>query len=391
LTRVEITNYESIDHAVLEVNGFTSVVGPNYSGKSAAMRAINAALTNRQGTEFIRWGETFCEVKITSPGLELLWHKEEGNNFYVINGNTYKKIGRDDPPEELSKLGYGSIKLSGQKHNLHYAEQFSPLFLVDEENTKTADLVASVYGLDRLYKAAELCSKDQRANSSLMKIRAKDLENVREDLAKFEGLDDVVAESERLSSEHARIGDLERGIGEAKAFLQSMESMATVCNRIKPALQIGIPSSSDLLAAIEQCGKAKSLQLRLESTSSDVEALSSVSKIEVPSSDPLQDYLAAYQKALRLHTSYEMVSKEEEALRPVSGISVPDSGVEAIGGLLKQVTLLKSFHSTLLTGKESLGALTSAIAACDAELSEVDEQKSKFTHCPLCNQELKNA
>jgi len=56
LIRVEITNYESIDHAVIEIDGFTTVVGPNYSGKSAAMRAINAALVNQQGTEFIRWG-----------------------------------------------------------------------------------------------------------------------------------------------------------------------------------------------------------------------------------------------------------------------------------------------------------------------------------------------
>ena len=68
----------------LEFEGFATIVGKNFIGKSATLRAINAALTNRSGTDFIRWGEKVCEVRIITRDYDILWHKESGNNYYKI-------------------------------------------------------------------------------------------------------------------------------------------------------------------------------------------------------------------------------------------------------------------------------------------------------------------
>ena len=123
MIEVEITNYQSISYLKFEIEGFTTLIGRNYSGKSATLRAINSALTNQQGTDFIKWGEQFCEVKIKMPGLFILWHKEDGNNFYKINNKKYTKIGRSDPPSEIIEAGFKPIVIGSNKINLNYSVQ----------------------------------------------------------------------------------------------------------------------------------------------------------------------------------------------------------------------------------------------------------------------------
>ena len=159
MIEIEITNYESIDHTKIVVDGLTTIVGRNYLGKSSILRAINAALTNKDGTDFISWGKTFCEVHIKFPDLDILWHKENGKNYYKINGKEYTKIGRGDPPKEILDAGFKPLEIGDKKINLNYAVQFFPLFLVDKKDSKSADILTSVYGLDCIYKAIDLCNK----------------------------------------------------------------------------------------------------------------------------------------------------------------------------------------------------------------------------------------
>lgn len=174
---VDITNFQSIKNASFKFEGFTTIIGRNFIGKSAVLRAINAALTNQQGTDFIRWGEKYCEVKIKTKDIDILWHKEDNNNFYKINNeDVYDKVGNQPPPKPVIDSGFGILSVGKEKINLFYARQFMPLFLIDRLDAKSADLLISIYGLDKLYKAIDLCAKDQRENSNLLKLRKIDLE-----------------------------------------------------------------------------------------------------------------------------------------------------------------------------------------------------------------------
>lgn len=382
MVRVEITNYESIEHAVVEIDGFTTVQGPNYTGKSAIMRAINAALTNPPGMECISWGKTFCEVRLTTHGLNLLWHKEDGNNFYEINGTRYSKIGKEEPPQELNSLGYGTVKINGQRYNLHYAEQFSPLFLVDEQNTKSADLLATVYGLDRLYKASELCSKDQKSNHNILKIRKADLERIDKDLKRFDGLDDVLKVREKLESSAAKISSMECELLRLQKWESSVRRLADECNRVKPALSVSIPNDEHISENCLSLDLAKNMFNKIVETMRQIKSLEPAKDVHVPDAGHIIKRIEGYCAVKTMSERYESVSADFDKISEIESVRIPDPQ-----HMLSRISKL----STILNLAEKMSSIKKDIETISAEsevavrdLSSVENDLSKFDVCPLC-------
>lgn len=389
MIRAEITNFESIDHAVIEIDGFTTVQGPNYSGKSAAMRAINAALTNLSGTEFISWGKTFCEVRIEAEGLDLLWHKEDGNNFYVVNGTKYSKTGRDEPPDELSNLGYGTVRINGVRHNLHFADQFNPLFLVNQQNTRNSDLIASAYGLDRLYKASELCSKDQKSSEALLKIRKKDLEDVSQDLKKYEGLDDVISAGARLKAAASEIEGTESKAAMARQWHLTVIQGASECNRLKASFSVEMPATEDLSSACTAHRVALAMLGRMDSCSSEVHRLSSIEACVVPEGGDLASRAEDHRSLMSLAERLEVAEAGANKLSACEGVHVSShddmsSVVSGIGVL----SMLKKAVSDIVSFKKDSEGLMSERDTCSAELDALDKERAKYGVCPLCGGKL---
>lgn len=385
MIRAEITNFESINHAVLEIDGFTTVQGPNYSGKSAAMRAINAALSNQAGTDFISWGKTFCEVRLVSKDLDLLWHKEDGNNFYIINNKRYDKIGRDEPPSQLNVLGYGTIKINDQRHNLYYAEQFNSLFLVDGQTLKNADLVAAVYGLDRLYKAAELCSKDQRSVDTLFKIRGKDLEDVNSDLKKFDDLDNVVTAGKRLNEQAASIESQEKSIEKAEAWSDTIAQMVVECNRLKPSLSVAVPNIEDLRERITKASKIGTLCDAMDALSGVAAHLAPVESVSVPTAEDLSSKANECLKLSDLLLRLESAENDVQRLSACGSVLVlGDGDLSSISQGISRLEFLEKSVSGIVFMKQDLDVLTKSTTESSSELVAVETELATFDVCPLC-------
>ena len=64
LSRVEIRNFRSIRHVVVDLGRTTVLVGPNNAGKTAILDAIRIALTRRWGQR----GTGFAEYDIHLSG-----------------------------------------------------------------------------------------------------------------------------------------------------------------------------------------------------------------------------------------------------------------------------------------------------------------------------------
>jgi len=384
--RVEVTNFESIDHAVVEIEGFTTVQGPNYSGKSAMMRAIHAALTNPAGTGCISWGKKFCEVRLQSEGLDLLWHKEDGNNFYRVNGETYEKIGRDDPPAKVGELGYGAVRINGERHNLHFADQFNPLFLVDEQSTRNSDLIASAYGLDRIYKAADLCSRDQRSAESLLKVRRKDLAFVTQDLEKFGCLDAVIEEAANLKARSSVITKQETSITQVRQWLSSMVMVSADCARLKPALSVSVPNSEGLSKDSASCGAANGLLSRLEVCTLGVQRLEPIKNVTIPMPSNLSEI---YMGMLQLFGRYERAEREVASLKAIEQVGV--AAVDDLSVISKSIdglVWLRKALSDMLSLKEEADVLQRETQECLKEFASVEEEKSAYGSCPLGGSKL---
>lgn len=381
MVEVEITNYESIAHTKLVIDGFTTLIGRNYLGKSAVLRAINAALTNKDGTEFIRWGQTFCEVHLKFQDLDILWHKENGNNFYNINGKEYTKIGRGTPPQEILDAGFKPITIGDEKVNLNYAVQFFPLFLVNKRDSKSADILTSVYGLDRIYKSIDLCNKDQRTNSDLLRIREKDLGIVEEGMKKFQKMPDILSRIPDIKSKKKEIEVQESEIKKVTAWVMSLRDLAVRTKKLKGVTEVNLPVSTQIQENIKEYGTLLRYHMGYTQLSSFVDRVSPVQSIKIPENDitKIKEMFAEYQKLIVWNSSYNKLSKETDRLKKVEKIKLPTHSIS-----VDDVPKLEAFRSKMNMYALEYKDCVKNVEAITSEITAVEKELESFDACPLC-------
>lgn len=384
---VDITNFQSIKNLSLKFEGFTTIVGRNFIGKSASLRAINAALTNQQGTDFIRWGEKFCEVRIKTTGIELLWHKESGNNFYKINNeDVYDKVGNQPPPKPLIEAGFGLLNVGKEKINLFYAEQFFPLFLVDRLDTKSADLLISIYGLDKLYKAIDLCAKDQRENSNLCKLRKNDFEQAEKDLERFENFDKVKELAKNLESNKFNLSQKNELIDKLNSWLENITACNEDIKRFKPIKSIQIPSYESIEKAIEEYGILNEFVLSIQKIKKEFIRLREVNNIVISEKEAsdIENKLSEIKNLKGFQSRYNSLAISINVLKNVKDIKipyVPDTKIEDINNL----KLLYDKTVDLVT---EINRTRGSVRVTNEELIKVDKELSTYDHCPACGSKL---
>ena len=94
---VNLHNFQSISDANLEfVEGLNLIVGQSNSGKTAILRAINSVVDNpSRGKLYIKKGNKSTEVKINFEGKEICWRRTPSDIEYEIDGEVFKKAGRN--------------------------------------------------------------------------------------------------------------------------------------------------------------------------------------------------------------------------------------------------------------------------------------------------------
>jgi len=381
MIEVEITNYESITHTKLLIEGFTTLIGRNYLGKSSVLRAINAALTNKEGTDFISWGQTFCEIHIKFPDLDILWHKEDGNNFYRINGKEYTKIGKGAPPQEILDAGYRPISIGDLKVNLNYAVQFFPLFLVDKRDSKSADVLTSVYGLDRIYRAIGLCNKEQRSNSDLLKLREKDLVMVGRSMEKFKPFPDIAAKLPGLKSKKK---DLEKEEGEIKKILHwddSLKTLSAQAIKLKPVSDIIIPKSDWIAEGILEHQKLIRYNVGVNQLSVFLKRIRPVQDITLPENNvsEIKTLFSEYQKLFVWHSTCKKLSEEITRLEAIKKVKIPTSSID-----VEDIPKLKQTLDRVRVLSSELKGLQVNIDSLTTEIEKVEKELNSFDLCPLC-------
>ena len=94
---INLENFQSISNAQLEfVTGINLIVGQSNSGKTAILRAINSVVSNpTRGKYFIKKGTKSSEVTIEFEGSTISWKRTPTDINYEIDGELYKKAGRN--------------------------------------------------------------------------------------------------------------------------------------------------------------------------------------------------------------------------------------------------------------------------------------------------------
>lgn len=143
-----IKDFQSIEEVKLNIKGFTLLIGESNQGKSATLRALRAAITNRFRSGQVRNGEQQAEVGIKfSDGEPILRvvKPEGGSATMKLGSSVFSKLGRTVPKEVADVCNMECIGDDG--YNLNFHEQFESPMLLEFSQAKVMELLSDSEGL----------------------------------------------------------------------------------------------------------------------------------------------------------------------------------------------------------------------------------------------------
>jgi hypothetical protein len=397
VVRVEVRRFQSLAHSVIEVDGFSALVGPSNIGKSAIVRAVKAALTGAPADAFIRHDadcpratkgakscKCFCSVQITAPGFDLLWEKGDSVNRYVYNGIEYTAVSRGTP--EFLIKDFAPAKIGDEKEIIQVSEQFKPIFILDKSGTVVADVLSDVVKLDQINTAIRLSEKDRKEASATRKVRERDIVDLKLALSDYDGLDDALSLVTQAEEADHKAQETQQQLEQLEQFIDTAYGLARKIKVLNQSVAIEPPSCEQLVSVWETfCLLARLDAVRVERESL-VEQLSGVDVMPVPSLD-------AFGVSGTNFTSLSIWVAKLDSMRTffvesrsLAGLPLPtmDAAKEACAVAIK-----------LVGWGERLDNLTQTIKRLEESKTKADQDEVFVTSefqalgvCPTCSQNL---
>lgn len=414
--RVRITDFQSIEDVSIDIDGFTCITGKSNIGKSAIIRAIFRSAVNKPVTGAVRNGAKFCTVEIGSAGWGYRWEKgERGVNRYVIPGKAepLDKVGQSQV-SEVESMGFGSVEVGDKKLYPWYANQFDPIFLMDESGPSVTSFLSSVAGLDRLQDSIVYASRCKRAATEGAKAREGSAAAVRAKEAKMSHIADLETLQKDIEDQATSISTYEERLSRMTNVSRAVSRARDVLSVLEPASGVRLPKER----LSEPVGSLVSMARHsraMNAAAKRIVPIRAVSEATVPES-PKRD-LERFQKLIRA-SAIGPLRKALERLERASGTEVPDG--KGLAGDASRLSRLRDMLGRLEAAAERIrstpetidvpdppsghgslkraGSLLESIRAATADvdrleqslssteesLTQVRDELSKIPSCPTC-------
>ena len=390
MTEILIKNFQSAKNVSIVVDGFTVVVGRNNIGKSAIIRAVDAAFINKSGDSFIRDNEKTSEIHIKREGLDLVWTKG-AKTSYKINGEIFTALNRDIPLP-LVKAGFGRMKLEDRKVSPLISHQFEPLFLINKGGSVITEVLAEIYDLDSLSKADDACQKDLKAQKLALKTRDGDLASLQGKLEKYKDFETLKEEVKALVEKNKDCQSLQDEIALLTGYEVELEALARSINVLKGFKGIEIPSTLECEKLVEENSWLEDRSQELSVLGTSVKKLRGIEKIEIPKVD-LENMS---QEVTQLSSWNEQLlgnTKAVESYRNVIDEIKPE--IEALEKAIPEAEICSKAFVEVSEFEQSFMKVVSLAKGSREELKAVTEaldlvkkEQAEIKVCPLCERPL---
>lgn len=226
ITRIELTNFMSHEHTVLEpAGGLTVLVGPNNCGKSAVVTALQILCSNDNSTYVTRHGAKECSVEVqTDDGHVVQWRRKKSPS-YVIDGTEFSRLQQSGLPDELHQvLRLPKVEAGSEvDFDVHFGTQKDPIFLLRSSSANAAKFFASSSDAIRLVEMQKR-HKDKHAQAQRDKNRLE--AEAKQVTAELESLEPAVELERRIHAIeqlHAEIQATADGIDEGDRLAANWE------------------------------------------------------------------------------------------------------------------------------------------------------------------------
>jgi len=347
LKSIRLVNFQSHRNTFIEFSPRINVfVGGSNVGKTSVLRAISWVLYNRpSGLSMVgnynrdNKGRIIkpVKVKIRKDEDEVVRVRTDKENYYVVNGEKLKAVGRDVPE---------SVKRILNLNEINFQRQFDSSFLLSWSSGEATRYLNKLMGLDKIDRLYSRMSRDKRE----VKMKLGEIEKEKSDL------------KSRLKS----LGWVE----EIKGKLESCEKLDY---RIKAKWEEVVEVES-LLSEIERMERALERLRILEELKGDFSELEKLEK-------KVRDLEVEVEEVGGLLDEAERLELKRKKLNDVVGMR---KGIEEIskmekeaGGLREEVVEVESLLNEWINGKKRIEDLEKRISEDKEALPDI---------CPLCGQ-----
>lgn len=262
ITEISISNFQSHRDSHLELSdGVTVLLGPSDSGKSAILRAMRWLIENKPTGEAFRshWGGD-TSISLVIDGKNITRARTKKDNQYLIDGNSFDKVGAGDSPQEVQHI------LDIDPVSLQW--QHDTPFLLDESSAEVARKLNKAINLEAIDSSMTKITSMERSNAAELKTRENDVTIAEIAHRRFDGLDG-------LDGEMTAAENLERKLARDRTAQQGLNKLKESINRTMASLR---PISQ--LAAIDVSPAERLLAEKKEKTNEAAALAEQIGRIE---------------------------------------------------------------------------------------------------------------
>lgn len=263
ITRVELTNFQSHKHTIVDlVEGVNVIIGPSDAGKSALFRAINWVVGNRPLGDAYRsdWGGDTSVTITTSEGHVVTRIRTDKQNAYIVDGVTLTAFGSEPPDDVFAALAIDPYNVQGQA---------DPPFLLAASPGEVAAALNRAAAIDDIDHATGGLRRGAAALSRDLAYNQGQLDDYRAQLATYDGLPAVEALVEAAEAAAAEVDAVAARYAALRQLTVRIHSLATQLAATEhlagagDALGAAQAASTELAAAQAQYTQLAALQRQM--------------------------------------------------------------------------------------------------------------------------------
>lgn len=380
MLQFQVENFQSLEKASITVKGLTLIIGQSNQGKSATLRALKAACTNKFKNGQVRQGEDHALVKIKVPDsqevLQCLrpWN---GSIKYKLGNQLFTKVGRTIPKQINDFLNLGTIDAGGEMYSLNFHDQFQPPLLLVYSQNKVMEILSASEALADLKEAKDAISlKRQENKGAIASVQA-----IKDDTAqRVHELEDKVAYYKPLVDEYCFLYDQGETVTQKTGNLSILEETVNSITRVNNKIVI--------LDELVQCSKEAT---KVDQSITDLTTLeSALSSLSTNSSKQELLYEITQLTSDNTFETLVLLDTLDSHIRSATSLCTRVENISNSTILLKELVEVqsqlddRSAYSSILLLESHL----SQLAQVESRINELSTLLSTHT-CPFCGSTVK--
>lgn len=415
--KIDLENVGIIKKCSVEfIPGINLIVGSSGSGKSTLMKCIHNMVANEFTDADIMFGCNTMSATINNNEHTVTYERSvrpKGDKCkYVVDGNTYVKLGRTSLPAVTDVLKFGDICINGDDVNFNFNLQFSSPFLIFGSQSTLYNVLTYRSNFD-ISSMNDYYMSDVKSNNSEITSSNKLKEKLESNLSDLESQADKLKPVEQLYSDFVAYKHSLSDKNEIELLNKMLNELTLATNRISDISEV-----ASLISSTE-CSIDKVIQLHdytektkqldsLNSYIANADKLSSLYECSIKdietllNANSLQSLMNEYESSVSnsrlISQSIESADKRfkdkqfaDDLIKQRDLILARDKCIDIICNVSYNGDVIINHLSDLIVMEDKLANVSSInqmISDIISEDSVVESEMSSFEICPLCSKPL---